>query len=850
MNYMQTFQVFPNIPESIAFLSTLARNMWWSWNMDAKTLFQRIDPVLWRNAKGNPVLFLAIVPQKTLEALSKDEGFMAHLKRVKSAFDTQVSAPQSLPGGLLGERETVAYFSMEFGIHESLPLFAGGLGVLAGDHLKSASDLAVPITGVGLLYRTGYFHQFLNHEGWQQEKFIETDIYNLPIKRAKDREGNEVLISVEGPDGTIRAAVWKVNVGRVPLYLLDTNLQENPPAIRDITYRLYIADHKIRLAQEILLGIGGMRALEAMGINPIVSHLNEGHCSFANIERLAQIKNHFHLETKIAKEIVSRTTAFTTHTPVAAGHDEFHVDLVRPYLEPYEKILGVPVEEVLSWGQFENAGAESPVSMFVLGLGMSRYCNGVSMLHGKTARNMWQHVWPNRNIDEIPISHVTNGIHTPSWISTENEVLFDKYIGPNWQEAFYNKSNLINRIKDIYDDELWHAHELSRTRLIRSCRSRLEKQYSRRNAHTALMNEVRAVLDHDVLTIAFARRFATYKRSYLILKDRERLKKLLTSKEYPVQLIFAGKAHPKDNEGKEMIKSIFQFGQEEGIRSKVIFLEDYDINIARYLVQGADVWLNTPRRPFEACGTSGIKAAANGVLNLSILDGWWCEGYSKNTGWCIGDEEEYDDPEYQDMVESQSLYNLLENEVIPCFYDRENGSTPKRWLQMMKASMIMAIQQFCAHGMVSTYRDKYYVPAAKRFNELVDNDAAEAKSLTTFHERLSTNWENIRVEQPTRDGEGPFRVGETFHVTLNVFLGELKPEEVDVELYGGSIKSLNTLESSNAQPMQVEEQLEPGYFKYGCDVHCGKAGRYGFTARVTPRADDPIKFAPGLITWV
>ncbi len=818
--------------------------------MDAKMLFQRIDPVRWREAKGNPVLFLSIVPQKNLEMLSKDEGFIAHLQKVRQAYETQVLTFPDSSKGAFKERETVAYFSMEFGIHESLPLFAGGLGVLAGDHLKAASDLAIPITGIGLLYRAGFFHQFLNHDGWQQEQYIETDIYHLPIKRAKDSDGNEVRVSVEGPDGTIHAAVWKINVGRIPLYLLDTNLQENPTVIRDLTYRLYVADERVRLAQEILLGIGGMRALEAMGINPVVTHLNEGHCSFANIERLAQIKREFNLETKIAKEIVSRTTTFTTHTPVAAGHDEFPVALVRPYLKPYEKILDVPVEKILSWGQFEGADAQSPVSMFVLGLGMSRYCNGVSKLHGQTARRMWKHVWPKRARHEIPISHVTNGIHTPSWISVENEVLFDKYIGPGWQQACYKKRELIKRISDIYDDELWHAHELSRTRLIRACRTRLENQYGRRSAHTALMDEVRSVLDHDVLTIGFARRFATYKRSYLILKDRERFKKMLTSEKYPVQIIFAGKAHPKDNEGKELIKSVFEFAQEKGVRSKVVFLEDYDIGVARYMVQGADVWLNTPRRPFEACGTSGIKAAANGVLNLSISDGWWCEGYTEDTGWRIGNEEEYDDPEYQDMVESQSLYNLLENEVIPCFYDRESGGTPRRWLKMMKASMIMAMERFCAHGMVETYNKRYYLPAEKRMKELVADEAFEAKSLTALHERLSSHWKDIRVEPPVRDSEGPFRVGKTFHVTVNVFLGELGPDEVDVELYSGTIKSFDMLASIETSLMQVEEKMEGGYFQYGCIVHCDKAGRYGFTARVTPRADAPIKFAPGLITWV
>ena len=648
--------------------------------------------------------------------------------------------------------------------------------------------------------------------------------------------------------GDIRAMVWKIMVGRIPLLLLDTNLLENPPKIRDITARLYAADSKIRLAQEVLLGIGGMRALEAMKIHPKLCHMNEGHCAFAALERLSQIISTHKVDLNIAREIASRTTIFTTHTPVAAGHDEFPVDMVKPYLDSLKDRLATDVDDIISWGQPRGADADSDLSMFVLGLRMAQYCNGVSELHGKTARRMWGHVWPEKPTDEIPIRHITNGVHIPSWISIENSLLFERYLGPEWYMKTKD-AQVIKRIDDIYDEELWRAHEMCRSRLIRLCRSLMTKQYSRRNAPRAVMKEVENVLDQDVLTIGFARRFASYKRANLLLHDQDRLEAILTSTEHPVQFIFSGKAHPKDTEGKELIKSLIQYGRNPKIRNKIVFLEDYDINIARHLLQGADIWLNTPRRPYEACGTSGIKAAANGVLNVSILDGWWCEGYAEENGWRIGNGEEYEDWGYQDMVESQALYNLLENDVIPCFYEREDGNLPERWLKKMKSSMKMAMQEFCSHTMVQKYEDLFYRPAAERMDELLADDAHEAKRLNALEGRLYTNWETIRVSRPVRDNEGPFRVGESFHVASEVFLGDLRPEEVEVELYYGNLKSVDTLGTRHLKKMSVETELGDGRYKYGCHLSCDTAGRFGFTARVTPRGDDMIKNLPGFIVW-
>jgi starch phosphorylase len=848
MSHIQTFQVFPAVPEPLSFLQILARNLWWCWRLDAIELFRRINPRLWEQSGRNPIVFSTLIPQEQLEKLAEDQSFLAHQERVRERFVAEVLSPVDRSNSPYGQNGTVAYFSMEYGIHESVPIFAGGLGVLAGDHLKAVSDQRLPLIGVGILYHQGYFHQFLDPDGWQQEDYPATDIYHLPVKRAKDRSGNKVAISVSGPTGEIRAAVWKLMVGRVPLYLLDTNLPDNSPEIRDITSRLYAGDQKTRLAQEVLLGIGGMRCLEAMDIFPMVCHLNEGHCAFATLERLWQTMSKYKIDLKTAEEIVSRTTILTTHTPVAAGHDEFPKDLVKPYLEPLAHRLGVTVDEMISWGQAMKSGSDAPLSMFVLGLRMTQYINGVSELHGKVARRMWSHVWEGIPEDEIPITHITNGVHIPSWISIENALLFERYLGPEWYLHAPNPETT-HRIDDIYDEELWRAHEMSRSRLIRTCRTLMIKQYSRRNAPREMMKDAESVLDQDILTIVFARRFATYKRAYLLLRDPDRLEALIASKNQPVQFIFAGKAHPRDNEGKELIKRIIEFARRKKVRSRIAFIEDYDINIARHLVQGADVWLNTPRRPFEACGTSGMKAAANGVLNVSILDGWWCEGYAEERGWRIGNGEEYTDPAYQDSVESQALYNVLENEVIPCFYERKNGDIPTRWLKMMKNSMKMAIQQFCTHAMVSKYETLFYVPAAKRLESLTSDNAKEAVVLSTQYKRLGELWGNIKIESPVGQTNGAYRVGDTFSVTAVATLGKLRPDEVSIELYYGPMRAVNTISQSHFKEMTVKEDKGNGTYLYACDIVCNASGRYGFTVRAVPRGDDRIKFAPGRITW-
>jgi starch phosphorylase len=856
MKNLKTYQVFPAIPEPLKFLGVLSRNLWWSWHMDAIELYRRIDPRLWRMAGRNPILFSTLIPAKRLEELAKDEAYLAQLDRVRKKFEKEVGPFSQAAGPEEDNENIIAYFSMEFGIHESLPLFAGGLGILAGDHLKAASDLDVPLVGVGLLYHQGYFHQYLDDQGYQQEEYPQTDIFHLPVSKCKDALGNAVSISIQGPDGNIRAIVWKVSVGRIPLYLLDTNIPENPVPIRRITGRLYTGESRERLAQEVLLGIGGMRALATLGIHPAACHMNEGHSAFCSLERLCQIKTAYGVDLGTAMEIVPRTTIFTTHTPVAAGHDEFPKELVKPYVTPMESCLGVSADEIISWGQPASDNPNIPLSMFVLGLRMSQYHNGVSELHGRVARRMWSHVWPGWPEDEVPIAHVTNGIHIPSWISIENAQLFERYLAPDWYLHSAN-ADFSERFDQIYNEELWQARQMSRARLIRTCRTLMVNQYGRRNAPQVVMKSAETVLDQDVLTIGFARRFASYKRATLLLKDRERFKAMITSEKMPVQFIFAGKAHPKDSEAKEIVKSLIAFARDEAVRSRIIFLEDYDINIARYLIQGADVWLNTPRRPMEACGTSGMKAAVNGVLNVSILDGWWCEGYREDRGWAIGNGEEYPDHEYQDMIDSQALYNVLENAVIPTFYDRKNGETPVRWTQMMKASMKMAMKYFCTHRMVKAYQENYYREAAENGKTIVAEGARKARRLLDQRQRLLSLWKHIKInppvrkeyDSPARKDAGFFIIGESFVVTAEVTLGDIQPEEVIVELYYGQLKTIDHLSFSQTQIMHVEQVLENGRYLFACSLRCEAAGRFGFTVRVSPKGDDCIRFTPGLISW-
>ncbi len=848
MKEMQIYKVYPAIPEPLSFLDYLARNLWWCWNPEAIELFQRIHPAQWEKIGKNPVAFLSYISQRRFDSLSKDESFLGHLGRVKAKFERMFSLVSQIKEFELGSKETVAYFSMEFGLHESLPFFAGGLGVLAGDHLKASSTLGIPLTGIGLLFREGYFRQFLDHNGWQQETYPINDVFDLPVQKVTDSTGFEINIQIPGPYGVINACVWQLRVGKIRLLLLDTNLPENPKKIRDITSRLYASHGETRVAQEILLGIGGVKALSAMDMFPTICHMNEGHCSFAGLERISTIMDKYDIDFESAFQICKRSGVFTTHTPVAAGHDEFGKELILPYVKPYAEKFAISAEEILSWGEPHGVKDSDKFSMFIFGVHFSGHINGVSRLHGQVARNMWQSLWPKRYVEEIPISHITNGVHICSYLSRHKNSLFERYLSSDWANRLSNPT-LISRIDNIENEDLWHVHEMDRSNLIRKCRQVLLAQYEKRNAPRNVLDEVSSVLDHRVLTICFARRFATYKRAGLLLKDIHHLTRLITDEERPIQFVFAGKAHPNDNEGKDIIKKIVEFARMHDVRHRVVFLEDYDINIARYMVQGCDVWLNTPRRPNEACGTSGMKASANGGLNLSILDGWWCEGFRESRGWKIGNGDVYDDHDYQDEVESQALFNILENDVIPKFYHRERGNPPLQWIMMMKEAMKMAIIDFSSDRMVREYSKRFYIPASRNFNLLTEDSAWKAKELALTQSRLTSLWSSIRLSKPKLTSEIDFTVGDTFRITVEVFLGELSPEEVDVQIYHGKLRMSDNLEGSRPETMWLQETISDGKHIYACTITCSDSGRFGYTARVIPKGDEVLRNTPGLITW-
>jgi len=637
-----TVTVVPTLPEKLKPLQGLARNLWYTWNPNVIELWRRLDRDLWEESHHNPVRMLSSMSQQQLEEAGRNESFLLHMDRVLEALDQymNVKTPYSFhlekgldPGFL------VAYFSMEFGMTEALPIYSGGLGVLSGDHLKSASNLNLPLVGLSLLYKQGYFGQYLNEEGWQQEYYAVNDFENMPVWQERDAEGNPVEFTLAIRDRSVRVNIYRVQVGRIALFLLNTNLPENVPEDREITAQLYGGDQDMRFRQEILLGVGGVLALEALGLEPTVVHMNEGHSAFSGLERMRKLMKREGLSLEAAREVVKSNSVFTTHTPVAAGNDYFPPDLMGKYFGKYAEELGVSFNDFMALGRQNPDNDQEDFCMTVLAIRLSNYRNGVSKLHREVSRGIWKGLWPVIPERDVPIVSVTNGVHIPSYISQEMADLYNRYLGPRWIEDPDNQK-VWERVDLIPDTELWRTHERRRERLIAFTRRRVKEQLLRRGELPSEIKRAEDVLNPEALTICFARRFATYKRGDLLFRDAERLAGILNDPERPVQIIFAGKAHPQDMAGKAIIKNIVQHAHEEAFRYKVVFLEDYDINIARYMVQGADVWLNTPRRPMEACGTSGMKAVANGALHMSILDGWWAEGYCSGGGWAIGAGEE------------------------------------------------------------------------------------------------------------------------------------------------------------------------------------------------------------------
>lgn len=704
------------MPSKISRLPELAYNLWWSWKPDARALFRLLDETMWRSTQHNPVQMLKEMSEEQLQAAANDSLFYRHYSKVMMELDEELAnghtwfqKHKSQYKGL-----TVAYFSAEFGLHNSLPIYSGGLGILSGDHAKEASDLGIPLVGVGFMYPQGYFRQRVPSHGWQEAMYEQLDMSQAPIRPAIGPDGGEVRVSVQMGGRIVYARVWHVQVGRVPLYLLDTDVDDNDPWDRELSARLYSGDVESRIRQEIMLGIGGVRALRALGIQPNVWHMNEGHSAFLILECIRELVASGMI-FKEAKALVRARSLFTTHTPVPAGHDAFHFDLLERYFSGYWSELGLGRDEFLELGGHEEEWGNG-FNMTVLALRMSGQANAVSALHGKISRDMWQGVWDVDDVDQVPIGHVTNGIHVPTWSSNEIHAIFSKYLGPDWVER-HDDPALWERVNDIPDDELWDTHLRLKRKMISLFRERARRSWIAGRSDPTQVLTGGTLLNPAALTIGFARRFATYKRAALIFSDFERLRPILLDAHRPVQLIFAGKAHPADDPGKLLIQSVYNFAKHNQLGGRVAFVEDYDMHMARYMVQGVDVWLNTPRRPREASGTSGQKAALNGVPNLSILDGWWVEGYSGANGWAIGKETELDDEGAQDAEDAASLYALLEDEIVPLYYERDRDGIPRGWVAMMRESIRSNVPRFCTRRMLKEYADLYATALA---GELAD----------------------------------------------------------------------------------------------------------------------------------
>ncbi len=710
-NYKSKLPNHFDLPRRINRLGELAYNLWWVWNPTAQRLFNRIDNNLWELTRHNPILFLRQLERPVLNAAAQDPFYLEIYDRVFTEFDAymQHRGPW-FSSQYPGNTDQIAYFSMEFGLHETLPIYSGGLGVLSGDHLKESSDLGLPLVGIGLLYTEGYFSQRITEDGWQEAINNPLKFEGLPLLTVKNADGTELTITVEFPDGPVQARIWEVRIGRTPLYLLDTNLDTNPPMVRQLTTRLYWSDINLRIMQEVLLGIGGVRALRALGFAPTVWHMNEGHAAFMTLERVREmVKAGKSLEAAIAE--TKTHNVFTTHTPVPAGNDEFPLWLIDKYLAMMWPEMGLTRDQFVDLARHQQTWGET-FSMPILALRFSDHRNAVSELHGVVSREMWKGLWPGKSSDEVPITFVTNGVHTTTWMARRIRVLFEKYFGPDWLDHL-DDFEMWKKIENIPAQELWAVRSHLKRKLVFYMQERARQRWIQGGFHPVQVIAAGVMLDPYVLTIGFARRFATYKRASLALSEFDRLLNLINQPNRPVQILFSGKAHPADEPGKHLIQEVYRKVKKAENGGRIVFLEDYDMNVARYLVQGVDIWMNTPRRPNEASGTSGMKAALNGALNFSVLDGWWREAFNGDNGWAIGPDADLDST-VQDETDTESLYATLENEIIPLYYtERDGNDVPVKWVQRMKESMRTITPQFSTRRMLKEYVEKLYLPKVK-----------------------------------------------------------------------------------------------------------------------------------------
>jgi glycogen phosphorylase len=849
MPTFQTYNVTPTLPAALEPLREMTFNLWWTWEPSARRLFRHLDPELWDRTNHNPVRMLQLSRQARLEEVSQDKTFLRELKQVHDAFKKYLERPDTYgkTGAGSAIRKPVAYFSAEFGFHESIPNYSGGLGILAGDHCKSASDLDLNFVAIGLLYRHGYFRQEIDKEGVQHAVNLNQNFHHLPIREVQ-RDGTNIRISVRILDRDVFAKVWELRVGRVCLYLLDTDAPENTAEDRLITAELYGGDLEMRMRQEIMLGIGGVKALNALGIEAEVFHMNEGHSAFLALERIRRNVVEKNLDFYSALQVVAAANVFTTHTPVPAGNDSFSREMMRKYFGNLAKELVIPFDELFRFGQASVDPADV-FSMTILALRLSRYVNGVSKLHGQVSQMLWTDVWAGVPVHEVPITNITNGVHTKTWMAPEFSALYQKHFG-DWEEHITDE-DFWRRVMDIPDAQLWDTHQKLKMRLVEFVRERVRMRRERIGESPESIRNVNRILDPEILTIGFARRFATYKRGTLLFSDKERLKKLLNDTTRPVQFIFAGKAHPRDEGGKALIQEVYKFSREAGIENRVVFLEDYDSYIARRLVQGVDLWLNHPLRPLEASGTSGMKLAPNGGLNLSVLDGWWCEGFNGNNGWAIGAEIKNGTVEFQNEVDANSLYQLLENQIIPLYYAKPDGKLPLAWLQLMRESIRSVTPVFNTHRMVKEYTERLYIPAAKSHADFARENCEAAMQLSQWKSKMRKDWPQVRVHevQVGNQDRQNIPVGESLQVTARVHLGGVDPKHVRVEAYYGESEN-GGIKNPAVSTLDASGQNGDGSYLYQGSVPASESGAYGFSVRVVPTHPHLMQTHElRLITW-
>ena len=833
--------VNPQLPKNINRLQEIANNLWWSWNTEFLRLFKRIDNDLWETVDKNPVKFLKRVSQERIEMASKDERFLKEYSKVVKNFDDYMSSKDTwfnkkYPNS---RNDLIAYFSAEYGLDQTIPIYSGGLGILSGDHLKSASDLGIPLIGIGLLYKNGYFNQKIEgYGGMQVSEYTDIDLENLPITPVKNEKGEELIIYVKFPKRRLYLKVWQINVGRVKLYLLDSDIDNNNPEDRDVTLRLYGGDQEMRIRQEIVLGMSGVELLKVLGLNPTIYHMNEGHSAFLTLELMKNIIEEKQVSFDVAKDITSAKTVFTTHTPVPAGNDIFPIELVEKYFKNFWGLLGIEREEFLRLGMKPQEELDTSFNMGILALKIAGKKNGVSKLHGEVSRELFGEVWPNIAANESPITYVTNGIHTCTWLAPKLKDLYNEYLTtpttPYWQDKIYLDETW-KRIKNIPNEKLWGVHLERKEKLIDIIKENTTERLRRAGVSYEEIREIISSLNSNDLIIGFARRFATYKRATLIFNDLERITQILNDSERPVKLVFAGKAHPADKQGQDLIKYIHELSMKPQFKGKIFLLENYNIAMSRYLVSGVDVWLNTPRRPMEASGTSGQKASVNGVINFSILDGWWAEGYDQTNGWSIGTNQEYSSYQEQDLADSQSIYKTLESKIIPMYYDKNNNGISDRWLETMKNSIITTGGKYSTARMLVDYTTKLYMPLINLTNYYYSN-LDNAVRYTTWKKDLYTNWKNITIEQEDNPENINIDAGDSIEVRCNVTIPNLNKEDIRVEAYCGKVSDNGIVEDVIVVPMKlVSEEEQYKRYHYYAKISLASGGNYGYTFRVMPQ---------------